>query len=110
METQVDVLDTQLTLWQALDPMLIKALSYARMSNTRKAEGDHMNYFEEQFIGTVECIAHVLSAALGHDRTYEVFAARRRELENFLGDAADDPDVWNHTISIARDVTKVWMG
>lgn len=109
-ETYVDVLDTKLTLGDALDSMVIKALSYARMSNTRKAEGDHNNYFEEKFRDTVECLSYVLGAALGHDTSYDVWSARRREVENFLGDAADDPEIWSHTLRVTRDMVKVWQG
>lgn len=111
METNVDdVLDTLVPVHLALAPMTVTALSHARMSNARKAQGDHSNYWEDRFITTVDCIAHLLSAAFNHRDDFDLFTARRRQLENFLGDEADDPDVWSHTDRIQRGMVELWRG
>lgn len=111
MTTQVDdILDAQVPLHAALSPLVVKALSYARMSNTDKASGDHSGHWERQFTFTVENIGYLLEAALNQSSTFEVFNARQHDVENFLGDAADDPDVWAKTYRIMRDVATMWRG
>lgn len=109
METKVDdILDASVTLHRALAPMTITALSYARMSNWDKAKGDQSGYWERQFVCTVDCIAHLLDAAMEQRGDFDVFSDRRRQLENFLGDEADDPDVWHNTDHIQRNLIEMW--
>jgi hypothetical protein len=109
MTTDVD-LDLQVPLYKALAPLTVTALSYARMSNMDKAADKHDGHWEGKFSEVVGCVAHLLDAFTDNRYDFDTFSARRRQLENYLGDEADDPDVWQHTFDIQRELVRIWTG